>query len=65
MVRSKEARELIKLIKKAGGTVEESGVGKIVVHGPKGTARIGDRVTAGRAMTEARRTIARDAGLVV
>jgi hypothetical protein len=64
-VRSKEARELIKLIERAGGSVEQTGPGKLRVHGPRGTAMIGDRVTAGRAMTQARKTIARYTGLAV
>lgn len=65
MVRNKEARQLIKVIEAAGGTVEQTGPGKLRVHGPDGTAMIGDRVTAGRAMTEARKTIARYTGLVL
>lgn len=63
MVRSKEAKQMIKKIREAGGEVEDLGQGKIRVTGPKGTAMVGDNVTAGRALKATYRTIERYTGL--
>jgi hypothetical protein len=40
--RSAAARELVAAVRKAGGSVERRGVGRLVVTGPKGTVTINE-----------------------
>ena len=63
MTRNKEAAKLIKAIRKAGGEVEQRGVGQLKVTGPDGSAFVGDSVTAGRAWKETVSKIERYTGL--
>lgn len=46
--RSKAARDLVKAIRKAGGQVERSGVGRLTVTGPRGTVVIQEPSTETR-----------------
>ena len=62
MVRNKEARKLIRRCERAGGTVTEPAVGKIVVVGPDGSVQVGDNLQ-GREAVRARTKIERVTGL--
>jgi hypothetical protein len=61
-VRRKEARKLVAQIEAAGGSVEESGVGKLKVTGPAGVAHVGDNLQ-GAARIRAVKAIERHTGL--
>lgn len=62
--RSKEAREIAKAVKKAGGEVERTGQGHMKVTGPIGVAFIPSEPGSNR-LAQAYETIERCTGLAV
>jgi hypothetical protein len=63
--RTKEAREIADEVREAGGTVEISGKGHLVVTGPSGRAIVGSVLSGPTAHDMARRLIARHAGITI
>jgi hypothetical protein len=64
--RSKATRDLVKAIRKAGGTVERGGVGKLTITGPAGTVTInepGDASRRDKRSSAAEKRIAERTGL--
>jgi hypothetical protein len=58
--RSAAARDLVKAVRKAGGTVERAGTGRLKITGPKGS------VTVAEPGSETRRDLRRNAlGLLI
>jgi hypothetical protein len=58
--RSSAARDLVKAVRKAGGTVERAGTGRLKITGPKGS------VTVAEPGSETRRDLRRNAlGLLI
>lgn len=62
--RTKEGRELIKAVEKAGGTVERTAGGHLKVTGPIGVAIVSSSFGL-HTMREALRTIRNKAGLLI
>lgn len=57
--RSSAARDLVKAVRKAGGTVERAGVGRLKITGPKGS------VTVAEPASKTRRDLRRSAAAVL
>jgi hypothetical protein len=63
--RSKEAKEIVAAVQRAGGQVERTASGHLKVIGPAGAAIVASAPTGGRAVHNTLATIRSKAGLAV
>lgn len=63
--RTKEARQLMRAVRAAGGTVRVTGNNHLRVEGPKGFAFIPQDYGAGGSLKQSVRTIEKEAGLTI